>query len=54
MPGIEAAYHGRMNMLGTIFGTPRRTSVSGDSGSSLFKDLKRLAQRNNARTETNG
>lgn len=54
MPGIEAAYHGRMNMLGTIFGTSKRTSMSDDSSSSLFKDLKRLAQRNKARAETNG
>jgi len=54
MPGIEAAYQGRMNMLGTIFGTSKRSSVSADSGSSLFNDLKRMAKRQKAKAETHG
>lgn len=54
MPGIEAAYHGRMNMLGAIFGTSRQSSVSGNNKSSLFADLKRMAKRQKAKAQTNG
>ena len=51
MQGIEAAYRGRINMLGAIFGKAK-PQVPKNNGPSLFNDLKRLAlkQRRAGRT----
>jgi len=54
MAYIETAYHGRIKMLEAIFGSPKPKTKNTDNGPSLFKDLKRLALRNQAKANTNG
>jgi len=54
MQAIEAAYRGRHNMLEAIFGPAKPQTKNISNGSSLFKDLKRLALRNKAKAGING